>query len=141
MSKDTVCTDGECAIFPDAGSGAANPTYGSGDCLSVASSINELGAVYRASSGADDEWFVGACRTLLGDCKAGTTLHYQTGIAERSCQSYAAGHVKPPAYLIRQLLRGEQGWQWLCAVMDHADPSWWRRVARAVRILDAIERL
>ncbi|MGH6878002.1 MAG: hypothetical protein ACREHV_11595, partial [Rhizomicrobium sp.] len=76
----------------------------------------------------DAEWFSCACRKLF-DGKAGTALHYLTGFDERSCQRYAAGQVKPPAYFLRALLRGEQGNIWLNAVMDGASPKWWREHA------------
>jgi hypothetical protein len=82
-----------------------------------------------------------AC-TLL-PTKPGTALHYITGFDERSCQRYAAGTVKPPAYFLRTLLRTDQGKQWLAAVMDGCDQQWWRDHQRAERIVaseDNIDR-
>jgi hypothetical protein len=84
-----------------------------------------------------DEWFADLARSVLGPSKPGTQLHFITGIDERSCQRYAAGHVKPPGYLIRALLRSEQGEQFFAALMHGSDAQWWnehqreRRVGRA----------
>ena len=62
-----------------------------------------------------------------------------TGFDERSCQRYAAGHVAPPAYFLRTLLRSPQGWTWLCAVMDDSDEPWWREVKYAYEIVAVFE--
>lgn len=78
----------------------------------------------------DENWFADAARSLL-PAKAGTALHYTTGVDERLCQRYAAGHTRPPGYFIRSLLRSEGGWQWLAALMDGAEPQWWADIQRA----------
>lgn len=95
------------------------------------------------TSVADDEnWFETAACVLL-PIKPGTALHFTTGFDERSCQRYAAGAVKPPAYFLRRLLRSSQGRQWLAAVMDGCDEQWWLDHQRAQRIVaaeDAIDR-
>lgn len=79
----------------------------------------------------DEKWFAEAAKILL-ECKAGTALHYATGFDERSCQRYASGQVKPPAYFLRSLLRGPDGWIWLSALMEDCDADWWRNVRLAV---------
>jgi hypothetical protein len=86
----------------------------------------------------DEHWFSRAARILL-PAKAGTALHYETGFDERLCQRYAAGHVKPPAYFFRALLRTEGGWQWLCAAMEGSDAEWFRQVKRGRRIAEAAD--
>lgn len=85
-----------------------------------------------------EDWFANACKHLLPN-KAGTALHYETGFDERSCQRYAAGDVKPPAYFLRALLRSPQGWTWLCAVMDESNESWWREARYAYEIIAVFE--
>lgn len=82
-----------------------------------------------------EDWFSDACRTLY-DGKAGTALHFATGFDERSCQRYAAGTVKPPAYFLRSLLRGQQGWTWLNAAMEGSDAQWWRELRGARKLLE-----
>lgn len=86
----------------------------------------------------DADWFSRVARTLLPN-KAGTALHYVTGFDERLCQRYAAGHVKPPAYFFRSLLRSEQGGVWLAAAMEGSEAAWWLEVQDALRIKRAIE--
>lgn len=74
----------------------------------------------------DSEWFSQAAQRLLPS-KPGTILHLTTGLGdERLCQRYAAGHVKPPAYFLRALLRSPHGRQWLAAVMEGSEADWWR---------------
>jgi hypothetical protein len=87
----------------------------------------------------DENWFADAAKILLPH-KAGTALHYTTGFDERSCQRYAAGSIKPPAYFLRALLRSEQGYIWLAALMDGSDASWWRNFEN-VRKLSAEYRI
>src|SRR6202034_3960466 len=103
----------------------------------VAREIGDTTAAEKSSSeksdtsvGSDENWFSQACRALL-EHKPGTALHYVTGFDERSCQRYAAGSVKPPAYFFRALLRSEQGWTWLAAAMDGSSASWWLDIQRA----------
>lgn len=83
-------------------------------------------------SAADDgDWFSEAAQQLHPH-KPGTVLFLTTELGdERLCQRYAAGHVKPPAYFFRALLRSDQGWQWLCAAMEGSDAEWWREMKRA----------
>lgn len=72
----------------------------------------------------DENWFAVSCLSLYS-AKAGTALHYATGFDERSCYRYAAGQVKPPAYFLRALLRGDHGEQWLNATMADCTSQWW----------------
>lgn len=82
---------------------------------------------------ADENWFSVSCLSLYNG-KAGTALHYETGFDERSCQRYAAGQVKPPAYFLRELLRSEHGGVWLAALMEGSNPQWWRQLAAARKL-------
>ena len=77
------------------------------------------------------DWFGIAARALYPH-KAGTNLFYLTGLGdERLCQRYANGKHKPPAYFLRALLRSDQGFTWLSAVMDGSDVTWWRELQAA----------
>lgn len=91
----------------------------------------------------DADWFSQMCQALCANRegeKAWLPLHFLTGVDERTCQRYAAGHVKPPAYHLRALLRSEQGWQFLAFLMDGSGAQWWADVERARKIAAAIER-
>lgn len=83
----------------------------------------------------DEHWFRDLAQCLLSH-KAGTALHFTTGFDERSCQRYAAGQVKPPAYFFRTLLRSEQGWVWLAGAMHGCDAGWWRELRENKRLAD-----
>jgi hypothetical protein len=83
----------------------------------------------------DENWFADMCRALFNG-KAGTALHFITGFDERSCQRYAAGQVKPPAYFLRALLRSEQGWVFLNALMAGSSAQWWRDFELARDIIE-----
>lgn len=85
-----------------------------------------------------NDWFVRIVRSLVGR-KPATALHYITGFSERHCHRYAIGETRPPGYFLRALLRSEQGWQFLAALMDGAEPKWWREVLRAKRLAEAID--
>ena|SRR5882672_8039155 len=88
----------------------------------------------------DGDWFADMAQDLLAP-KAGTALHYITGFDERSCQRYAAGTVKPPAYFLRALLRSPQGAQVLEFLMQDSDAPWWRGLVRARRIAAAEDQI
>lgn len=71
----------------------------------------------------DEDWFAEAAKNLHS--KPGLELHLLTDVDERSCHRYAAGAVKPSAYLLRALLRSPQGERWLNALMDGCEAPWW----------------
>lgn len=102
------------------------------------SSVAEIKSSDTSVAG-DENWFSEAALDLLGTEKPGTALWAITGFEERSCQRYAAGHVKPTAYFLRTLLRSPQGWQWLAAAMEGSDAQWWRDAVRARHIKQAID--
>lgn len=91
----------------------------------------------------DADWFSQMCQSLCANSegeKAWIPLYFLTGVDERTCQRYAAGHVKPPSYFLRTLLRSEQGWQFLVFLMDDSKAEWWADVVRARRIAEAVDR-
>lgn len=86
-------------------------------------------------------WFAEACKRLLPREKPAQALVCDTGFELRDCQRYAAGDVKPSGYFVRALLRSENGWTWLCVVMDAAQPRWWIELQRARQIADAMREI
>jgi hypothetical protein len=87
------------------------------------------------SGDAIDPWFRDAARQLLGtNCDAGLVLQTLTGVPARTAHRYAKGQRPPTAHIVRELIRSEGGWQWLAALMDGAQPQWWRDMDRARRI-------
>jgi hypothetical protein len=84
------------------------------------------------------ECFKLAARQLLGS-DPGLALHVLTGISESSGYRYASGERPAPGYILWQLLRSDQGWQWLCGLMDGSNAEWWGEIKRARAIKDAID--
>lgn len=80
-----------------------------------------------------DPWFKNASRALLGS-DPGLSLHLATGVPERTCYRYAGGERPPTAHIVRALLQSDSGWQWLCAIMDGAEPAWWHALQRECKI-------
>lgn len=72
----------------------------------------------------DEQWFAAVVRRLLPK-DAGFALHLETGFDERSCYRYASGERAIPSYMLRELLRGPNGWQWLCGTLDGCTAPWW----------------
>jgi hypothetical protein len=89
-------------------------------------------------SDSEGKWFVTLTKQLLSK-DAGFALHLATGFEERTCYRYASGERKPPGYFVRELLRSDQGWQWLCGLMDGSDAEWWQEIVRAKRKSDAYD--
>jgi hypothetical protein len=73
-----------------------------------------------------DNWFPLAAQQLLAP-KPGLVLHLLTDCGERNGDRYVSGAVKVPSFLVRQLLRSEQGEAWLRVLMDGCDAPWWRQ--------------
>jgi hypothetical protein len=83
-------------------------------------------------------WFSNPARVLLGS-DPGLALHVLTGISESSGYRYASGERAVPGWVIRGLLHGPQGWQWLNAVMDGSTAVWWTELVERKRCADAYE--
>lgn len=82
----------------------------------------------------DADWFYRSAQSIYPH-KPGTILHVITGLGdERLCQRYASGEVRPPAYFLRALLRGEHGRQWLEAVMQGSNAEWWPQMLAALKL-------
>jgi hypothetical protein len=79
-----------------------------------------------------------AARQLLGS-DPGLALHVLTGISESSGYRYASGERPAPGYVLWQLLRSDQGWQWLCGLMDGSDAEWFEELKRAKRKTEAFD--
>lgn len=117
----------------------------------IASSDNSVGenlndgkprgaASFSDNSVSDDsEWFPRAAKVLLAP-KPGLVLDLLTDCGERNGDRYASGAVKLPSGVMRHLLRGKHGRQWLNAIMDGSDAEWWVDYQRAERVLFAVEQ-
>lgn len=89
-------------------------------------------------------WFADLARPLLAGADSGFVLKCLTGHDdERTCYRYASGATKAvPAYFFVQILRSEQGQQWLNAAMDGCQARWWREFqSAAVRAAGAEQKL
>lgn len=86
----------------------------------------------------DHSWFSIPARDLLGS-DPGLALHVLTGISESSGYRYASGERGVPGYVIRQLLHGQQGGQWLAAIMHGCSAPWWSDLQKHQRMGSAAE--
>lgn len=104
-----------------------------------ATKANGTSAAHETTDGKsavdDENWFSEGVHCLIPH-KPGTVLHLTTGLGdERLCQRYAAGHVKPPAYFFRRLLRTPGGLGWLRVAMSGSEERWWSDVEEGLRLL------
>lgn len=97
------------------------------------SSITITGSGPAITSGLDSDnsdWFGSLARPLLGK-EPGVALHYMVGddFPISTCSKYVAktesSRRQPPGYLIRALLRSDQGEPFLRAIMDGSTAKWW----------------
>lgn len=85
-----------------------------------------------AQTGAEpaNQWFSQAARQLLGS-DPGFALSLLVGVPDRTCYRYVSGERAPTAFIVAQLIRSEHGWQWLSALMEGSEPTWWIDIQRA----------
>ncbi len=125
-----LCVVAACAAIPSNGKSVVSKGGGSPPpTLDVNSAVDD-----------EESWFSNICRRAVGP-KAGTFLHFLTGFDERMCQRYAAGHVKVPGYLVREIIRSPEGENFLNFVMRGANPPWWREYQRRRRITQQVDNL
>ena len=101
---------------------------------------SEKTSTAQMGSEPDNAWFSGPARILLGS-DPGLGLHVLTGTPERTSYRYTSGERSVPGYIIRQLLRGPHGEQWLAALMDGCGAEWWLEIQRARRIAAALDQV
>ena len=87
-----------------------------------------------------DDWFYRAISGLLGKGNdAGYQLALLTKVPDRSCYRYTTSIKEkrrpPPAYLVRMLLRRDDGYPWLAALMENSNAQWWRELDAAREFL------
>lgn len=129
-----------------AGDSSVAGTRGAGNSAVTISASRSSAAATICSDNSDvdaeSSWFAGLVRQILPREKAGLAICTEAGLdhntALRSCERYAAGHVKVTGYIVRALLRSESGLTWLRGYMDGASPEWWQDVEDAIELLDAV---
>jgi len=120
-------SEGHFENSPNGGGGKSAVDHDPTDLSTVAPTTDGKSAVD------DGDWFHKMAQALHPE-KPGTVFWATTGVDERLCQRYAAGHTRPPAYFLRSLLRSEGGWTYLAFLMDGSKAIWWRDLQRARRI-------
>jgi hypothetical protein len=88
-------------------------------------------------------WFAILGRKLWPE-KTAAHLHFLTGASERTCRDWAPERPddtprEPPAFVLAELLRGEQGGRVLGAVMDGSKAEWWERHQRADQLAEVFD--
>lgn len=77
----------------------------------------------------DPQWFGVLCRALW-PTKPWLMLMQLAGIKERSAHNYASGQYAPNAEVLRDLLRGPEGYLVLVWLMHVDPPTWWADLQR-----------
>lgn len=98
------------------------------------------------TSGLDsDDWFGPLVRPMLGK-EPGVALHHMVGpeFPISTCAKYVSktetSRRQPPGYLIRALLRSEQGGAFLNAVMHGSEAQWWLDMERERKLAAVAQR-
>ena len=73
---------------------------------------------------AKDSWFADLVKTLW-PIKGSAALEQYTRCADRTARAYASGDREPSASVLRDLLRGDEGYRVLTWVMGDHKPTWW----------------
>lgn len=76
-----------------------------------------------------------AAQALWG-AKAITILQQETGASERTVRYWRAGTRAPSLSEAAPLLRSEDGLAFLAAIMDDAQPLWWRTFKQQLAVAD-----
>jgi hypothetical protein len=100
-----------------------------GEAASYSSSASGTDLSITSASGSEpDDWFGELARPLLGK-EPGVALHYITGFSASTCAKYVAkteaSRRQPPAFLLRQIIRADQGEPFFRALMDGCTAQWW----------------
>lgn len=123
--------------------------------LDKLSSAMAVATKVTAASGSDSEitsglgsdgsdWFGELARPLLGK-EPGVALHYIVGddFPISTCSKYVAkteaSRRQPPGYLIRALLRSNQGEPFFLALMDGCGAAWWVDLQRQIRNAERVK--
>ncbi len=56
---------------------------------------------------------------------------------DRTARNYQGGHSEPPASILRDLLRGNEGYRVLTWIMAATPPAWWLNVQSELRVAKA----
>jgi hypothetical protein len=74
-------------------------------------------------------WFADLANSLW-PIKGAVALEQCARIPDRTARAYQGGHREPAASVIRDLLRGDEGYRVLCWIMDGYEPTWWLVIQR-----------
>lgn len=69
-------------------------------------------------------WFANLINELW-PVKGAIAVTQYSGIPDRTARNYQSGHSEPPASVLRDLLRGNEGYRVLTWVMAGFTPTWW----------------
>ena len=87
---------------------------------------------------AKDPWFADLVKNLW-PIKGSAAVEQYTRCPDRTARAYASGDREPPASVLRDLLRGDEGFRVLTYVMHGSAVTWWA-VVQHERELAAMAR-
>ncbi len=69
-------------------------------------------------------WFAELVQALW-PVKGAVAISQYAGCPDRTARNYQGGHSEPPASVLRDLLRGDEGYRVLKWIMHGVTPTWW----------------
>lgn len=69
-------------------------------------------------------WFADLVQALW-PVKGAVAIAQYAGCPDRTARNYQGGHSEPPASVLRDLLRGDEGYRVLAFVMHGSTVTWW----------------
>lgn len=74
-------------------------------------------------------WFALLAKALW-PVKAAIAIEQYAGCPDRTARAYTSGDREPPASVLRDLLRGDEGYRVLSQLMDGCPVAWWGVIQR-----------
>lgn len=74
-------------------------------------------------------WFAQLVQELW-PVKGAVAISQYAGCPDRTARNYQGGHSEPPASVLRDLLRGDEGYRVLTWIMCGFTPTWWLVIQR-----------
>lgn len=90
--------------------------------------------------GPDQIWFALVVRAVW-PVKGAMALVQYTGCPERTARHYQRGDREPPAAVLRDLIRGAEGYRVMDCIMRDNPPAWWINLEHHRRLGAEVERI
>ena len=89
----------------------------------------------------DSLWFALMLRTVWPIKAEAALIQYSPNSADRSARAYKRGDRMASATVLRDLIRGAEGYRILVCIMRDDPPAWWQNLEYHRRIGAEVEKL